>query len=104
MRDGGAAESCRLVGTGGADGDRAGHRRDGLSEEEKKTTLSGYAALKSLIIKTADFAAANSEVWSAKLAGNYVAASDFGTYLEKTQLTIEGNSVGIKQLYDYTAA
>ena len=76
---------------------------DGLSEEEKKTTLSGYAALKSLIIKTADFAAANSEVWSAKLAGNYVAASEFGTYLEKTQLTIEGNSVGIKQLYDYTA-
>ena len=76
---------------------------DGLSEEEKKMTLSGYAALKSLIIKTADFAAANSEVWSAKLAGNYVAASDFGTYLEKTQLTIEGNSVGIKQLYDYTA-
>ena len=76
---------------------------DGLPEEEKKTTLSGYAALKSLIIKTADFAAANSEVWSAKLAGNYVAASDFGTYLEKTQLTIEGNSVGIKQLYDYTA-
>lgn len=76
---------------------------DGLSEEEKKTTLSDYVALKSLIIKTADFAAANSEVWSAKLAGNYVAASDFGTYLEKTQLTIEGNSVGIKQLYDYTA-
>ena len=76
---------------------------DGLPEAEKKTTLSEYAALKSLIIKTADFAAANSEVWSAKLAGNYVAASDFGTYLEKTQLTIEGNSVGIKQLYDYTA-
>lgn len=76
---------------------------DSLPEAEKKTTLSGYAALKSLIIKTADFAAANSEVWSAKLAGNYVAASDFGTYLEKTQLTIEGNSVGIKQLYDYTA-
>ena len=76
---------------------------DGLSEEEKKTTLSGYAALKALIIKTADFAAANSEVWSAKLARNYVAASEFGTYLEKTQLTIEGNSVGIRQLYDYTA-
>ena len=76
---------------------------DGLSEEEKKTTLSGYAALKSLIIKTADFAAANSETWSTKLSGSYVAVSDFGKYLEKTQLTIEGNSVGIKQLYDYTA-
>ena len=76
---------------------------DGLPEEEKKTTLSSYAALKSLIIKTADFAAANSETWSAKLSGSYVAISDFGKYLEKTQLTIEGNSVGIKQLYDYTA-
>ena len=76
---------------------------DALSEPEKKTTLSGYAALKSLIIKTADFAAANSETWSTKLSGSYVAISDFGKYLEKTQLTIEGNSVGIKQLYDYTA-
>lgn len=76
---------------------------DSLPEAEKKTKLSGYAALKSLIIKTADFAAANSETWSTKLSGSYVAISDFGKYLEKTQLTIEGNSVGIKQLYDYTA-
>lgn len=76
---------------------------DSLPEAEKKTTLSGYAALKSLIIKTADFAAANSETWSTKLSGSYVAISDFGKYLEKTQLTIEGNSVGIRQLYDYTA-
>ena len=76
---------------------------DSLPEAEKKTALSGYAALKSLIIKTADFAAANSETWSTKLSGSYVAISDFGKYLEKTQLTIEGNSVGIKQLYDYTA-
>ena len=76
---------------------------DSLPEAEKKTTLSGYAALKSLIIKTADFAAANSETWSTKLSGSYVAVSDFGKYLEKTQLTIEGNSVGIRQLYDYTA-
>ena len=76
---------------------------DSLPEAEKKEALSGYAALKSLIIKTADFAAANSETWSTKLSGSYVAISDFGKYLEKTQLTIEGNSVGIKQLYDYTA-
>ena len=76
---------------------------DSLSEAEKKTTLSGYGALKALIIKTADVAAANSETWSTKLSGSYVAISDFGKYLEKTQLTIEGNSVGIKQLYDYTA-
>ena len=61
---------------------------DSLPEAEKKTTLSGYAALKSLIIKTADFAAENSETWSTKLSGSYVAISDFGKYLEKTQLTI----------------
>lgn len=76
---------------------------DGLSEQEKNSTLSGYAALKSLVIKTADFAAANSETWSTKLSGSYVAISDFGKYLEQTQLTLEGNSVGIRQLYDYTA-
>ena len=76
---------------------------DSLPEEEKKNVLPGYAALKSLIIKTADYAAANSETFGARLTGSYVAVSDFGKYLEKTQLTIEGNSVGIRQLYDYTA-
>lgn len=102
QRDG-AAEPCRLVGEGDADGDLAGHRRGQPLRGGEKTTLSGYGALKALIIKTADFAAANSETWSTKLSGSYVAISDFGKYLEKTQLTIEGNSVGIKQLYDYTA-
>ncbi len=52
---------------------------DSLSEAEKKTTLSGYGALKALIIKTADFAAANSETWSTKLSGS-VAIFDFGKF------------------------
>lgn len=76
---------------------------ESLPEQEKKTTLSGYAALKSLIIKTADYAAANSEVWSTKLAGSYVALSDFGKYVQQTSLTLSANSEGIEQLYDYTA-
>lgn len=76
---------------------------DSLPEQEKKTTLSGYAALKSLIIKTADYAAANSEAWSTKLAGSYVALSDFGKYVQQTSLTLSANSEGIEQLYDYTA-
>lgn len=76
---------------------------EAMTAEEKKTTLSGYAALRSLIIKTADYAAANSETWSTKLSGSYVAISDFGKYVEQTQLTLSANETGIEQLYDYTA-
>lgn len=76
---------------------------ESLTQQEKKTTLSGYAALRSLIIKTADYAAANSETWSTKLSGSYVALSDFGKYVEQTQLTLSANEKGIEQLYDYTA-
>lgn len=76
---------------------------DGLSENEKSTTLRGYAQLKSLIIKTADYAAANSEEFQTKLSGNYVAVSDFGKYWQEATMTIEGNEFGIRQLYDYSA-
>ena len=51
-----------------------------LSKEERLTELRGFAALKTLIIKTADFAAENSEAFKLKLSGNYVAGSDFGKY------------------------
>lgn len=76
---------------------------DGLTETERNTTLRGYAQLKSLIIKTADYAAANSEEFRTKLSGNYVAVSDFGKYWQKATMTVEGNEFGIRQLYDYSA-
>ena len=73
---------------------------DSMTEDRRQTLLSGYASLKALIIKTADYAAANSEEFQTKLSGNYVAVSDFGTYWEKATMTVNGNEFGIRQLYD----
>lgn len=67
------------------------------------TELPGYAALRSLIIKTADYAAANSEELKLKLSGNYVAVSDFGKYWREATLTVQGNELGIEQLFEYAA-
>ncbi len=74
-----------------------------LSQEERLTELNGFAALKTLIIKTADFAAENSEVFKLKLSGNYVAVSDFGKYWREASMTIDGNEFGIRQLYEFSA-
>ena len=74
-----------------------------LSKEERLTEMSGFAALKTLIIKTADFAAENSEAFKLKLSGNYVAVSDFGKYWQEASMTIDGNEFGIRQLYEFSA-
>lgn len=74
-----------------------------LSKEERLTELRGFAALKTLIIKTADFAAENSEAFKLKLSGNYVAVSDFGKYWQEASMTIDGNEFGIRQLYEFSA-
>ena len=74
-----------------------------LSQEERLTELNGFAALKTLIVKTADFAAENSEAFKLKLSGNYVAVSDFGKYWQEASMTIDGNEFGIRQLYEFSA-
>lgn len=76
---------------------------DSLRDEERRTELEGFAALKTLIIKTADFAAENSEAFKLKLSGNYVAVSDFGKYWQEASMTIDGNEFGIRQLYEFSA-
>ena len=73
------------------------------SEVETEQKLSEYASIKSLIIKTADYASANSEEFKLSLRSDYVAISDFGEYFETATVDINGNSVGITQLYSYTA-
>ena len=45
----------------------------------------------------------NSEQFTKTLQGGYVAKSTFGEYAEATSATIEINSKGITQLFDYTA-
>lgn len=76
---------------------------DSLPDAERKTQLGNFGQLKALIIKMADYAAANSEEFQTKLSGNYVAVSDFGKYWQEATMTIDGNEFGIRQLYDYAA-
>lgn len=68
---------------------------DGTPDNPKAT----FAALKDLIIKSADIVEAYYDTISAKLDGLYVAQSDFGTYVEQTNLQLEGTSTSISQLY-----
>ena len=69
----------------------------GLSE--KDTAVSNFNQIKSLIIKSADIVEAFYEEFSKRLEGQYVAQSDFGTYLQNTSMDIEGNSTSIKQMF-----
>ena len=76
---------------------------DSLPDAERKRQLGNFGQLKALIIKTAHYAAANSESFKTQLSGNYVAVSDFGKYWQEATMTIDGNEFGIRQLYDYAA-
>lgn len=76
---------------------------DSLPDAERKTQLGNFGQLKALIIKTADYAAANSESFKTQLSGNYITVSDFGEYWQKATMTVDGNEFGIRQLYDYAA-
>lgn len=59
-----------------------------------------FSEVKSLIIKSADIVNAYYDAMSYKLNGEYVAQSDFGTYMQDTSLTINGNSTSIGLMFD----
>lgn len=80
-----------------------GINEDAALRTEKEKKQSAFASLKQLIVKTADFSMENSEQFTKTLQGGYVAKSTFGEYAEATSATIEINSKGITQLFDYTA-
>lgn len=73
------------------------------SAKEKTDILASYSAMRSLIIKTAEYTVENSEKIKLSMAGEYVAKSEFGDYFEKATVDIEGTPVGITQLYGYTS-
>ena len=58
-----------------------------------------FAGLKNLIIKSADIVDAYYDTISSRLEGLYVAQSDFGAYVQETDLEIQGNAEGIRQLF-----
>lgn len=58
-----------------------------------------FAAIKALIIKSADIVEAYYEEINKRLEGAYVAVSDFGTYTENTALDFSATSDRITQAY-----
>lgn len=63
--------------------------RKNISPEEAEDT---FNAIKALIIKSADIVRAYEETMKTTYKGEYIAISEFGTYMEETDRTIEENS------------
>ena len=81
----------------------AGEVTDKSKAAETELKLQEYSSLRSLIIKTADYALGKSDTLRLSLSGNYVTVSDFGKYFENATVDINGTPYGITQLYDYSA-
>ena len=62
-----------------------------------------YQTLKSMIVKTADTVQRRMDQLSAKLMGEYVAASEFGTYVERLNAYLEANPEALTQYYSFFA-
>lgn len=73
------------------------------SANETAGKLAEYSSLRSLIIKTADYAIENSESINLRLQSSLKAISDFGEITENLQNDILIASNGISQLFGYTA-
>lgn len=66
---------------------------------QEKTPVQTFAALKSLIIKSADIVESYSREIERRLEGKYVAQSQFGTYSQETEQKIRENAEGIVQSF-----
>lgn len=69
----------------------------GMTDAEIMTT---FNSLKALIIKSADIVNAYYEVINLRLKGEYVAKSDYGTFIEDTTNDIEASSTAVSQIYN----
>lgn len=64
--------------------------------------LATFAAIKALIIKSADIVDAYYDVISTKLEGDYTALSEFGVFKEKTEQIITETSTAIERSFENT--
>lgn len=69
------------------------------SSKSENDSVSNFNAIKSLIIKSADIVNAYYEKISAKLSGEYVANSTFGTFRQLTEQQLKATSESISQNY-----
>ena len=67
--------------------------------EDKKDNTVNFNELKALIIKSADIVNAYYEKINARLTGEYVAQSDYGTFVELTEGQFKATSTDIEQLF-----
>lgn len=85
-----------LAAGGGAGGFVSGGR-GGVTPEESQQ----YQNLKSLILRTAKEIYSAMDKVALELAGEYVAISDFGTYLERLNSSIQADPAAITQYYSF---
>lgn len=74
--------------------------KSGAPDEKSGQTAAG---LKSLIVKTANTVSRELEQMKSELRGEYVAVSDFGTYLERTSQEIEEDPTKITRYFKFAA-
>lgn len=72
---------------------------EGSAKNEVQQAQSTFNSIKGMIIKSADIVNAYTEVISHQLEGQYVAKSDFGTFLNTTIADIQADSEAIEQKY-----
>lgn len=72
------------------------------NKDETPRLLSQYAKIRDLIIKTATEVSKTEEHYKMLLSGSYLAKSQFGEYLKKTSVEIDGESTGFTELYRYS--
>lgn len=70
--------------------------REEISPEEAENT---FNSIKALIIKSADIVKAYEQTMKTEYNGEYIAVSDFGTYIEETDRVIEENSKYTNEVY-----
>lgn len=74
-------------------------RATASSSQQSFDSEVAFDELKPLIIKSADIVEAYYDEISTKLEGLYVAESDFGTFVEATEQTINQTSLGVEQSF-----
>ncbi len=87
--------------TGAASARRQAAARTGSSETEKADEQ--YETLRSMIIKTASQVEKTTQELTARLKEDYVAASDFGTYIAALSAYLEANPEALTQYYSFAS-
>lgn len=73
------------------------------AKEREERNQQAAVGLKSLIVKTAEMVSRQVEQMKSELRGEYVAVSDFGTYLEKTSQEIEEDPTKITRYFKFAS-